>query len=192
VSNRDGVQRAYSMRPDGSRLTPLLPRSRALVPAEVSRDGRTVGYRDRASGFYVSRADGTGLHRVVRTRVGSAVLSPEAKTTLDQIAQQALKARGYVLEVRGFASADGSEAKNRMLSQRRADAVVQYLAYTHNIPLRRIVTPFGYGESQAVADNTTRAGRAQNRRVEVKILVNKGLLQNAPVINTSSGGTSNP
>ena len=79
VSNRDGVQRAYSMRPDGSRLTPLLPRSRALVPAEVSRDGRTVGYRDRASGFYVSRADGTGLHRVVRTRVGSAVLSPEGR-----------------------------------------------------------------------------------------------------------------
>jgi WD40 repeat protein len=83
VSNRDGVQRAYSMRPDGSRLTPLLPRSRPLVPAGTSADGSTIGYRDRRrdhpTGFYVSRADGTGLHRVLRERVGSAVLSPDGR-----------------------------------------------------------------------------------------------------------------
>jgi outer membrane protein OmpA-like peptidoglycan-associated protein len=121
----------------------------------------------------------------VNFSVGSAVLTPTAKTTLDQIAQQALKARGYVLEVRGFASAEGAEEKNRMLSQRRADAVVRYLAYTHNIPLRRIVTPFGYGEQQAVADNTTRQGRQQNRRVEVSVLVNRGLMQSAPVMSTA-------
>jgi outer membrane protein OmpA-like peptidoglycan-associated protein len=128
----------------------------------------------------------------VNFRVGSAVLSPEAKTTLDQIAQQALKARGYVLEVRGFASADGAEAKNRMLSQRRADAVVQYLAYTHNIPLRRIVTPFGYGETQAVADNATREGRQQNRRVEVSVLVNRGLMQSAPNMSTAKPDQATP
>jgi outer membrane protein OmpA-like peptidoglycan-associated protein len=128
----------------------------------------------------------------VNFRVGSAVLSPEAKTTLDGIAQQALKARGYVLEVRGFASADGAEAKNRMLSQRRADAVVQYLAYTHNIPLRRIVTPFGYGETQAVADNATREGRQQNRRVEVSVLVNRGLMQTAPNMSTAKPDAATP
>jgi len=128
----------------------------------------------------------------VNFRVGSAILSPEAKTTLDQIAQQALKARGYVLEVRGFASADGAEAKNRMLSQRRADAVVQYLAYTHNIPLRRIVTPFGYGETQAVADNATREGRQQNRRVEVSVLVNRGLMQSAPNMSTAKPDQATP
>jgi len=128
----------------------------------------------------------------VNFRVGSAVLSPEAKTTLDQIAQQALKARGYVLEVRGFASADGAESKNRMLSQRRADAVVQYLAYTHNIPLRRIVTPFGYGEQQAVADNATREGRQQNRRVEVSVLVNRGLMQSAPNMSTAKPDQATP
>ncbi|HEY0083510.1 MAG TPA: OmpA family protein [Pyrinomonadaceae bacterium] len=128
----------------------------------------------------------------VNFRVGSAVLLPEAKTTLDQIAQQALKARGYVLEVRGFASADGAEAKNRMLSQRRADAVVQYLAYTHNIPLRRIVTPFGYGEQQAVADNATREGRQQNRRVEVSVLVNRGLMQSAPNMSTAKPDQATP
>jgi OmpA-OmpF porin, OOP family len=124
--------------------------------------------------------------------VGSAVLTPASKTTLDQIAQQALKARGYVLEVRGFASAEGSEEKNRMLSQRRADAVVRYLAYTHNIPLRRIVTPFGYGEQQAVADNATREGRQQNRRVEVSVLVNRGLMQTAPNMSTAKPDAATP
>ncbi|HKP71324.1 MAG TPA: OmpA family protein [Pyrinomonadaceae bacterium] len=128
----------------------------------------------------------------VNFRVGSAVLSPEAKTTLDGIAQQALKAKGYVLEVRGFASADGSESKNRALSQKRADAVVQYLAYTHNIPLRRIVTPFGYGETQAVADNATREGRQQNRRVEVSVLVNRGLMQAAPTMSTAKPDAATP
>jgi OmpA-OmpF porin, OOP family len=116
----------------------------------------------------------------VNFKVGSSILSPEAKQALDQIAQQAQTAKGFVIEVRGFASADGSEDANRRLSQRRADAVVRYLAEIHNIPLRRIITPFGYGESQAVADNATRTGREQNRRVEISILVNRGLLQAAP------------
>jgi outer membrane protein OmpA-like peptidoglycan-associated protein len=119
---------------------------------------------------------------VINFRVGSAVLSPEAKQTLDQIAQQAQSAKGFVIEVRGFASADGGLEANRRLSQRRADSVVRYLAETHNIPLRRIITPFGYGEAQAVADNATREGREQNRRVEVSILVNRGLLQSAPTM----------
>jgi outer membrane protein OmpA-like peptidoglycan-associated protein len=119
----------------------------------------------------------------VNFRVGSAVLSREAKATLDEIAQQALRARGYVVEVRGFASAEGSENLNRRLSQQRADAVVRYLAENHNIPLRRIITPFGYGEKQAIADNTTREGRQQNRRVEVAVLVNRGLMQQGPNLN---------
>ena len=128
----------------------------------------------------------------VNFRVNSAVLSPDAKAQLDELATKALNAKGYVIEVSGYADATGSVEKNRVLSTRRADAVVRYLAENHNIPLRRIVTPFGYGESNAIADNKTREGRAQNRRVEVKILVNKGLQQNAPVMNTPSSGASNP
>jgi len=50
------------------------------------------------------------------------------------------------------------------------------------------VTPYGYGESHPVADNTSRTGRAENRRVEVKLLVNKGLMQKAPTMTTSSSG----
>ena len=116
----------------------------------------------------------------VNFKVGSAVLSPEAKAALDQIATQAQAEKGYVIEVTGFASAEGNQNLNRMLSQRRADAVVRYLAEDHQIPLRRIITPFGYGAAQPVAENTTRAGRQQNRRVEVKILVNRGMTSPSP------------
>jgi outer membrane protein OmpA-like peptidoglycan-associated protein len=111
----------------------------------------------------------------VNFKVNKFELSPEAKSMLDEIAAQAKNERGYVIEVMGFASADGNENYNRQLSQKRADAVVRYLAENHLIPLRRIITPFGYGEAQPVADNESREGREQNRRVEVKLLVNKGL-----------------
>jgi outer membrane protein OmpA-like peptidoglycan-associated protein len=122
----------------------------------------------------------------IQFKVGSAVLSPEAKQQLDQIAQQAGTAKGYVLQVSGFASSDGSTEANRRLSQRRAENVIRYLVENHNIPLRRIITPYGYGELQPVADNTTREGREQNRRVEVQVLVNRGLTQGAPVASSSS------
>lgn len=111
----------------------------------------------------------------VNFKVNRFDLLPDAKLVLDEIATQAKSEKGYMIEVMGFASADGSEAKNRILSQKRADAVVRYLAENHMIPLRRIITPFGYGEAQPVAENTSREGREQNRRVEVKILVNKGM-----------------
>ena len=123
-------------------------------------------------------------------KVGSAVLTPASKQQLDQVAQQALTAKGYVLEISGFASADGSTEANRRLSQRRADTVIRYLVESHNIPLRRIITPYGYGELNAVADNATRTGREQNRRVEVKVLINRGLIQGAPVMNRPN--TDNP
>jgi OOP family OmpA-OmpF porin len=128
----------------------------------------------------------------VNFKVGSSVLTPDAKSSLDQIAQQALKARGYVIEVRGFASAEGGDKLNEQLSQRRADAVVRYLAETHNIPLRRIITPFGYGSKQPIADNKTREGREQNRRVEVSVLVNRGLMQPAPNMNPAKPDAATP
>ena len=123
----------------------------------------------------------------VNFRSGSAVLSADSKTKLDELATKAMNAKGYVLEVTGFADAVGSVALNRALSQRRADAVIRYLVENHRIPLRRIITPYGFGETNPVAENNTRDGRAQNRRVEVKLLVNKGLLQQAPTMTTSSG-----
>ncbi|PWT82222.1 MAG: hypothetical protein C5B44_02580 [Acidobacteria bacterium] len=124
----------------------------------------------------------------VNFKTGSAILLPDSKTKLDDIATKAMNAKGYVIEVSGYADSTGSEKFNRVLSQKRADAVIQYLVENHNIPLRRIITPYGYGESHPVADNTTREGRAENRRVEIKLLVNKGLTQPAPVITPRTSG----
>jgi OOP family OmpA-OmpF porin len=116
----------------------------------------------------------------VNFKVNSAVLTDEAKAALDEIAAQSKNEKGYLIQVTGFASADGTEARNRALSERRAEAVRRYLAENHDIPLHRMINPFGYGELKPVADNTTRDGRKQNRRVEVAILVNKGLTASAP------------
>lgn len=115
----------------------------------------------------------------VTFRVNSAVLSPEAKRQLDDIAEKALAAKGYMIEIAGHTDSTGSEAKNMRLSRQRAEAVVEYLAVNHKIPARRFITPMGYGKTDAVADNSTAAGRAQNRRVEVKILMNRGLNDSA-------------
>ena len=82
-----------------------------------------------------------------------------------------------MIEISGHTDSTGSEAKNFRLSRDRADAVVQYLAVKHKIPLRRFSTPMGYAKAEPVADNRTQAGRAQNRRVEVKMLLNRGLNQ---------------
>lgn len=112
---------------------------------------------------------------VVNFAVNSAVLSLEARQRLDALAQKALAARAYMIEVSGHTDSTGSETRNFQLSQRRAESVVQYLAVRHKIPLRRIVSPMGYGKTEAVAENTTAAGRAQNRRVEVKVLLNRGM-----------------
>jgi outer membrane protein OmpA-like peptidoglycan-associated protein len=122
----------------------------------------------------------------INFKVGSAVLSADAKATLDEIATQAKTEKGYVIQVAGFASADGSETANRRLSQRRAEAVMSYLIENHDVSQRRIITPLGFGESRPAADNATREGRKENRRVEVAILVSKGL---TPASTTTSSLT---
>lgn len=120
-------------------------------------------------------------NQTVNFKVGSAVLQPEGKAGLDAVAQKALTMKGYLIEVTGFASAEGDPKMNKELSRRRAQAVLDYLIETHNIPLRRIGVSYGFGAAQPVADNSTPEGRAQNRRVEVKLTVSKGLNQNVEV-----------
>jgi outer membrane protein OmpA-like peptidoglycan-associated protein len=122
----------------------------------------------------------------VTFRTNSAVLSPEAKQQLDDLAAKTQGARAFMIEVAGHTDSTGSDAKNLRLSQQRADAVVQYLAVQHKIPLRRFVTPMGYGKADSVADNTTPTGRQQNRRVDVKMIINRGLNQSTGTPTTSS------
>jgi len=112
-------------------------------------------------------------------KVNSVMLSPSDQAALDQLATKAMAAKGYVIEVAGYTDSTGSAGRNRALSQQRADAVVRYLQEHHDIPLRRMVTPFGYGDIRPVASNGSVEGRRQNRRVEVKILVNKGIARSS-------------
>jgi OmpA-OmpF porin, OOP family len=111
----------------------------------------------------------------INFKLRSAALSPESKSSLDQVAEYAKNAKGFLIEVTGYAYESKNKSVNRQLSQQRAESVVRYLVENHNIPLRRILTPFGYGASNPVADNTTREGRTENRRAEVRVLVNKGM-----------------
>lgn len=113
----------------------------------------------------------------VTFRINSAVLSPEAKRQLDEFATKVSPSRAYMIEVAGHTDSTGGETKNFRLSQQRAESVVQYLAVAHKIPLRRFVTPVGFGKTEAVADNSTASGRQQNRRVEVKMMLNRGMTQ---------------
>jgi len=109
--------------------------------------------------------------------VNKSDLSAEAKAQLDELASKAPSAKNYTVEVQGYADPTGNAQKNLELSQRRADAVVQYLTVKHNIPLRRITVPMGYGATKPAGAEKAAAGSAQERRVDVRILVNKGLNQ---------------
>ena len=120
----------------------------------------------------------------VNFKVAKWDLSPDAKAQLDQVATAASSLKGYMIEVTGFASAEGNAKMNKSLSEKRAQAVKDYLIEQHNIPLRRLTISYGFGALQPVADNTTREGREQNRRVEVKLLVSRGINQNVQVKST--------
>ncbi|MDT5269867.1 MAG: OmpA-OmpF porin, family [Acidobacteriota bacterium] len=111
----------------------------------------------------------------VNFKLRSAVLTPEAKTSLDQVAEYAKNAKGFLIEVTGYAYESKDTNVNRRLSEQRAESVVRYLVENHNIPIRRILTPFGYGAKNALNENKTRDERAENRRAEVRVLVNRGL-----------------
>ena len=111
----------------------------------------------------------------VKFNVGSSTISPEDEEQLKQVAQTATALTGYIIEVTGYADSTGSAAMNTKLSEDRAKAVFTFLMQQGTVPVRHIVAPGAMGEYGAVAPNETKAGRAENRRVEVKIFVNKGI-----------------
>jgi OOP family OmpA-OmpF porin len=111
----------------------------------------------------------------VKFNVGSSKISPEDQEEVKKLAQIATGLKGYIIEVMGYADSTGSAAMNTKLSEDRAKAVVTFLIQQGNVPVRHIVAPGAMGEYGQAAPNETQAGRAENRRVEVKILVNKGI-----------------
>ena len=100
--------------------------------------------------------------------LGKSELSEEAEAQLDAFAAKVAPMKHYIVEVQGFTDSTGAPAANIELSRRRAAAVVRYLTMDKKIPLFRVNT-IGYGKASPAADNKTRDGRKQNRRVEVKL-----------------------
>ena len=108
-----------------------------------------------------------------------ADLTRSTKAQLDQFAGRLGTAKSYILEVTGGTDSVGSKEYNYDLSQRRASAVVQYLASKYNVAPHRFYL-IGIGKDQEVAPNNTAAGRAKNRRVEVQLLSNSSDQAPAP------------
>jgi len=111
----------------------------------------------------------------VNFAVGSSDISARDKEALTKLAHDAASLTGYIIEVKGYADSSGGAVMNTKLSEDRAQTVVAYLVQECNVPMRHIVSPAAMGETHAVASNETASGRAENRRVEVKVLRNKGI-----------------
>ncbi len=118
------------------------------------------------------------LSFAVYFKTGSARLTPGARQAID-LAVTALSndLKGWVVAVEGFADSKGQTERNSSLSQRRADAVINYLVTKHGLAPRRVIQPFGYGSLYPVAANNTKAGRSANRRAEITVLLNRGISQ---------------
>ena len=156
----------------------------ARARADAAQAQADAAYK--AAALANNRISGLDDYDMIRTipvlfKVNSSVIDATARQTIDEAAAWAKaekdkgNANGWLVQVVGFADTTGNTARNRALSERRAKAVIQYLVGVHNLDLRRLVQPFGYGDSKPVADNKTAAGRAKNRRVEIIILQNKGI-----------------
>lgn len=112
-------------------------------------------------------------------------LTKESKEAIDQLAASVATTKGYIITVEGGTDSVGSADYNYGLSQRRADAVIQYLASEKNIPAYKIYL-IGLGKDKPVDSNKTSVGRAKNRRVDIRLMTNTGASQQAPNAQTSS------
>jgi OmpA-OmpF porin, OOP family len=162
-ANIDALQQGLSANREN------LAANRAAVEENIQTIQRTSDRFSQLSDYDVKGS------ATVKFDIGSSTISPQAQKQLEQLAQTALATTGYIVEVKGFADASGSALMNEKLSEDRAKRVVAFLMQKGNVPVRHIVAPGALGEYQPVASNETKAGRAENRRVEVSILVNKGI-----------------
>jgi OOP family OmpA-OmpF porin len=108
---------------------------------------------------------------------GKSDIPQEAQQQLAELTKEAQGMKGYLIEVQGFASTSGRASKNQELSEERAENIVDYL-HQQGVPLKNIVNPAAMGTTDPVASNNTEEGRLKNQRVDVKVLVNRGLQSN--------------
>lgn len=156
--------------------------SLVAMRADTARAQATADDAVKAAALANNRLNGLDEYEMVKTvtvhfKTASALLTPEAKAEIEAASAWTTNAttKGWIVEVIGFADSRASNQYNLSLSTRRANAVVSYLVTKQNIPPHRLVQPFGFGEEQPVADNATVDGRALNRRVEIRVLVNKAI-----------------
>ena len=108
---------------------------------------------------------------------GQASLSDADKAALSKLASDAAAIQNYMIEVAGYASSTGTKTENLNISDERATAVADYLRNSANVPMRRILMPAGYGATHPAVSNQTTEGQDINQRVDVKVIVNKGLAE---------------
>ena len=106
---------------------------------------------------------------------GKVALDPKYNPQLLQLAEKAKTVTAYTIQVKGYASSVGSKALNQQLSEDRAASVTQFLLQQGHIPLTRMLAPGAMGESRQVGNDKTAEGQAENRRVVVRVLQNKGI-----------------
>jgi outer membrane protein OmpA-like peptidoglycan-associated protein len=106
---------------------------------------------------------------------GKTTVDPKYASQITTLSQKAAKVEGYMIEVKGYASAPGSVAVNQKLSQERAQNVTDILLQQGKVPLTRVLAPGAMGESEQVGNDQTEKGQAENRRVVVRVLQNKAI-----------------
>jgi outer membrane protein OmpA-like peptidoglycan-associated protein len=109
--------------------------------------------------------------------LNSSTISAKGKGDLNKLAAEAKKLKKFIIQVAGYTDSSGKADYNQKLSDSRAAAVVAYLRQSCGVPMTRVLSPAAMGMSQPVASNETAKGKAENRRVEVKVLVNRGTSQ---------------
>ena len=106
---------------------------------------------------------------------GKVALDPKYNPQLLQLAEKAKTITAYIIQVKGYASSVGSKALNQQLSEDRAASVTQFISQQGHIPMTRMLAPGAMGESRQVGNDKTAEGQAENRRVVVRVLQNKGI-----------------
>jgi outer membrane protein OmpA-like peptidoglycan-associated protein len=144
----------------------------AANQASIDQVAQSTQKRFSELGDFVVKGEHT-----VYFATGDYSISGQDKNALADLAKQALAyGKGFVIQVAAFADSVGTASSNQVLSKERAQAVVAYLLQECNVPVGRIVAPGAMGETNPAASNETPSGRADNRRAEVKLLVNKGIV----------------
>jgi outer membrane protein OmpA-like peptidoglycan-associated protein len=139
-----------------------LAEHKALIAANTARFGQLDDYYiyDEVTVYFAN---------------GKVKLDPKYNAPLSSLAEKAGTVNGYMIQVKGYASSSGSVALNQKLSEQRASTVANYLQQQGHVPLSRMMAPGAMGESRQVEAGKANDSEAENRRVVVRVLQNKGI-----------------